>query len=156
MLISTIIKENKLTLEEKQLGIENVILNYDLDWFKNEIENSVDIKSIILHDIYTKLDKELSVILQPYIKNKFENLIINIDNPLKRSECIAVLIIILLGNDRIINICFKLLIELVSQYNNDKLFNRTDILFKIVDRLSKYYFIYLKSLIKEEKNKILI
>jgi len=31
MLISTIIKENKLTLEEKQLGIENVILNYDLD-----------------------------------------------------------------------------------------------------------------------------
>jgi len=39
---------------------------------------------------------------------------------------------------------FKLLIELVSQYNNDKLFNRTDILFKIVDRLSKILFYLFK------------
>jgi len=77
MLISTIIKENKLTLEEKQLGIENVILNYDLDWFKNEIENSVDIKSIILHDIYTKLDKEfICNITTLYQKINLKNLII--------------------------------------------------------------------------------
>ena len=38
----------------------NLILNYDLELFKQNMNDSTNIKSVILHDIYTVLDKNIN------------------------------------------------------------------------------------------------
>jgi hypothetical protein len=43
----------------------------------------------------------------------------------------------LLGNKVIINVCFKLIIEIIMSRKKDELNNRTEIVFKIAERLIK-------------------
>jgi DNA-directed RNA polymerase len=152
LLLSKIINDSDISLMNKQIGIEKAILEYDLEWFKQEMESSIEIKNVVLHDIYFTLDKQLSIVLQPYIINKFKQLIKDIDNPLRRSEAIAVLFIIIVGNEHIINICFKLIYELVSQnyYKNE--INRTDLIFMIVEKLRKIYLLKFKELLNVQDN----
>src|SRR5215475_11131054 len=108
------------------------------------MDSSLEIKNVILHDIYINLNKQLSIILQPYIINKFKRLIKDIDSVLRRSEGIAVLFIIILGNEHIINICFKLIYDIIRQNHE---INKTELIFMIVDKLNKIYLLKKKELI---------
>ena len=58
MKIKEILNDTSLvSLYEKQISIEKLILNYDLELFKNNFSESTNVKSVILHDIYKKLYK---------------------------------------------------------------------------------------------------
>ena len=49
--IDLILNDTTLDANSKQVGIEKLVLEYDLDWFKQEMTNSIDTRSVILHDI---------------------------------------------------------------------------------------------------------
>lgn len=54
--ISNVINDNKLNAISKQIGVEIICLDSDLNWFENEMKNSLDVRSTILHDIFHKLE----------------------------------------------------------------------------------------------------
>jgi len=81
--------------------------------------NSVNVKNTLLHEIYQKVDKELNDILVTYRANNYKMLkdIINNDNILRTGESKTILILFLLGNKNVINICFKLVVEIKIKKN---------------------------------------
>ena len=109
-LLSKIIKDKELDVYEKQLGIEKACFNYDMRWFQNNIKTSVDVKSIILHDVYNKINRALNIIIHKFIINNFIKLKKSINNEKNRSSGLAILIILFLGNDVIISTCFTIII----------------------------------------------
>ena len=99
---------------------------------------SASVKNTILHDVYHKIDKALNSMLDIYKNNNFKELRLILDNNnyFKLSEAKSVLILLLLGNKYIINGCFKIIIDIISS-KDDELNDRTQIMFKIADRLVK-------------------
>lgn len=148
-LIRTIINNSMLGNREKQIGIEKLCLEYDLNWFKNEMQNSLDIRSVILHDIYNKLNNSINFIILPYTKNDWSSLYklynkVNlkgwsVDSNINKKDEIKIkslLIYLLLGNDKIISISFKVLIELFTSENMEK--KRTELVFSLGNKLIKF------------------
>ena len=66
--INTIIQDSIMDNHTKQIGIENVALEYDLNWFTNEMNSSIEARSVILHDIYKGFETGLKYITLPYKK----------------------------------------------------------------------------------------
>ena len=63
--IDLILKDTTLDAQSKQVGIEKLGLEYDLAWFQQEIKNSIDTISVILHDIYKTFEASLKYITHP-------------------------------------------------------------------------------------------
>ena len=61
--IKNIINNNTLNDREKQLGIEILILDYEMNWFKNVMSESIDARSVILQDIHNKMNNGLNFIV---------------------------------------------------------------------------------------------
>ena len=144
----------------KQISVEDALLNYDLNWFNNQIGNSVDIRSIVLHDIYKKLIHTINKIIKNYSYNNFESLLKDIksNNVNIKSKAITCLVLIYLGNDKVISLVFSELINLLSQFNtsDDELgVNRTEILFKIARKLFKVCLVIKEDDIISRDNKYL-
>ena len=130
----------------KQIAIEKISLEYDLNWFANEMKNSLDARSVILHDIYKVFNTKLKIITNPYVKNNWLKLndFININKTKFNSEndkdnikLFSLLIILILGNDAIISTTFKNIIEIINSSDNMRA-NRTELLFKLGFKLIKY------------------
>lgn len=71
--IEIIISDNSIDNHTKQAAIENLCLEYDLNWFSNEIKDSLEARSVILHDIYKGIDSGIKFITLPYTKNNWFN-----------------------------------------------------------------------------------
>jgi hypothetical protein len=154
-ILSEIINNNKISLEARQIAIENACLEYDLNWFKNEMKNSLDARFVLLHDIYNNFNNGLKFIIQPFIKHNYLNLnkdlkkilIINekitvkeyiSDNERKLiSKITNLLVIFILGNDYIISTAFKTLIEIITKTDRKMQVNRTELVFTIGNKLIK-------------------
>jgi hypothetical protein len=120
------------------------------------------VKNTLLHDIYKKVDKEINFILSNYRANNYKILkdIINNNNILRTGESKTILILFLLGNKTVINICFKLVVEILTGKTEGKTeenaaSNRTNILFKIADRLYKLVMSGLTNLNTDSKIKLI-
>lgn len=160
--IKMILDEKNQDNYTKQIAIEKLSLEYDLNWFANEMKNSVDARSVILHDIYKIFNTKLKFITQPFIKNNWINLkdLINKFNNNFNSEndkdiikLFSLLIILILGNDAIISTTFKNIIEIINSSENMRA-NRTDLLFKLGFKLIKYAIYKLDNTNKIIKNNI--
>jgi len=145
--ISEIIKEPSLNSYTKQLAIEKITLEYDLNWFTNEMNNSLQARSVILHDIYKGFYTGIKYITLPYTKNdwlKLRKLIknSNLDNMDSNSKELiklkSLLVILILGNDNIISTSFKIIIELISNSDEGMRALRTELVFKLGNKLLKY------------------
>jgi hypothetical protein len=71
--------------------------------------------------------------------NKFKELKINLNNEtvFKGSESKSVLILLLLGNKNVINICYKIIIDILTGNRENKKTSRTVIMFQISEKLFK-------------------
>ena len=58
----------------KKYSIEKIVREHDKIGVVEDMKNSVNVKSVILHDIYKIIDKELSTLLQVYKINKYNKL----------------------------------------------------------------------------------
>jgi hypothetical protein len=136
-IIDEIIHDEKLNLQQKQLAIEKALLHYDLNWLESEGLYSANVKNTILHDIYNKIDKGLTEVLDAYRRNKYRELklILNQKKLFKYNEGVTILALMLLGNKIVINVCFKIIIEIITSSKEGEINDRTVILFKIADRL---------------------
>jgi hypothetical protein len=154
-IIYNILNDNKLTLNEKQLAIEKTSLNYDLNWLNMEGLNKVSVKNIILHDIFNKINKGLINVISQYKKNNYRELkkVLNKKDFIENSEGKCILVILLLGNKNVINSCFKLITDILSETRNNKQSGRTNIMFKVADRLLKLVKIGLSRIEKERTDK---
>ena len=140
--IYEILHNEKLENREKQIGIEKVCLEYDLNWFRQELKNSVETRSIILHDIYRSLDHGLKLVLQPYIKNNCFSLIKLYKKTVEQNQSLeekskglmqlkGIIVLIILGNDKIISTSFKIIIDLIRNSSENMEINRTELVFKL-------------------------
>jgi hypothetical protein len=155
--INKLINNRILGNKEKQMAIENLGLNYDLYWFKNEIDNSLDPRAVLLQDIYKKIDKGFNYILKPFIKHNwlsFEKLYNTLQNGKGINKnlniFLAILIILLLGNDNFLSTSFKILMELITKSENKMVMNSTELIFNMGNKLIKFSLYRLE---KEVKNK---
>ena len=114
--IDLILKDTTLDAQSKQVSIEKLGLEYDLAWFQQEIKNSIDTISVILHDIYKTFEASLKYITQPYLKNcwlKFKSRVREM--PIGTTDSInkkyislkCVIVILILGADSVISTSFK-------------------------------------------------
>jgi hypothetical protein len=127
-----------------------------------QVVNSVNVKNTLLHDIYQKVDKELNDILVTYRANNYKILkdIINNNNILRSGESKTILILFLLGNKTVINICFKLVVEILTGKTEGKTeensaSNRTNILFRITEKLNKLVMSGLRNLNNDNEIKLI-
>src|ERR1700733_1435537 len=122
-----------------------------------QVVNSVNVKNTLLHDIYQKVDKELNDILVTYRANNYKILkdIINNNNILRSGESKTVLILFLLGNKTVINICFKLVVEILTEDKEEFSSNRTNILLKIAEKLNKLVLSDLRNLNNDNEIKLI-
>lgn len=111
------------------------------------MKNSLEARSVILHDIYRSLDTGLKYITLPYTKNnwfKFGKLIDksgleNIDSNNKdQIKLKSLLVIFILGNDNIISTSFKTIIELINKSDDAMKANRTELVFNMGNKLFKF------------------
>jgi len=130
----------------KQIAIEKISLEYDLNWFANEMKNSLDARSVILHDIYKIFNTKLKFITNPYVKNNWlklklfiikNNTKFNSENDKDIIKLFSLLVILVLGNDAIISTTFKNIIEIINSSENMRA-NRTELLFNLGFKLIKY------------------
>jgi len=154
VIILNILDDNTLTLEEKQLSIERATLNYDLNWLNMEGWNKVSVKNIILHDIYKKIDQGLMNVLSRYKNNNYRELknILNKNNFIDNSEGKCILVILLLGNKHVINSCFKVITDILSEVRDNKESGRTYIMFQVANRLLKLVKVGMSRLEMERKD----
>ena len=155
-LLYDIVNANNIDPYVKQLSIENTILEYDLDWFNKQIGNSVDIRSIILHDIYKKLIHCINKIIKKYVINDFELLLKDLksDNINTKGKAMTVLVFIFLGEDKTISLVFSELINILSRFNSSSVTigeNRTEVLFKISQKIFRVCLILKEKLSSENK-----
>ena len=145
--IDLIIKDKIMDEHYKQVGIEKVVLEYDLDWFKKELKNYIGNRYVILYDIYKNFDVSLKYITQPYLKNywfKFKKIVSELSigttdsNTKNYNELKSIIIFLLLGNDSIISTSLKSVVELISKYEDEMKANRTEMLFSTANRLIKF------------------
>jgi hypothetical protein len=156
--INSIINNNLLSNRDKQIGIENLCLDYDLNWFSKELKNSVDARSVILHDIHKKLDISLLYIIKPYIKSdylklyklykdaKFDKLV---NNNKYQNKFKGLLVIMILGNKNVISTSFKLIVDLITKSNDNMEINKTEIIFKLGNNLFKFAHYKLSKLLNQ-------
>jgi hypothetical protein len=154
MIIEEIINDGKLDLVKKQLAIEKALIHYDFNWLESEGLYSASVKNTILHDIYNKIDKGLTDVLDTYRRNNYRELklILKKDNMFKFNELITILVLMLLGNKIVINVCFKIIIEIIVSSKDDEVNDRTIILFKIAERLVKLVKIGLSKYVLKKKD----
>ena len=145
--IDQIIQESTINSYTKQIAIEKVALEYDLNWFSREMKDSLEVRSVILHDIYKGFYTGLKYIILPYSKNdwfKFRKLIQNskLENmDINNKELIklkSLLVILILGNDNIISTSFKIIIELISNSEDGMRALRTELVFNLGKKLFKF------------------
>ena len=101
---------NDSTLLQKQITIERLILDSDINYFEDVLKDSINVKSIVLHDVYSKFNHELNVILQPYIKNNYRLL----HRDLNTVEGQVILFLLYVGNKTVINLCYSQIINILS------------------------------------------
>jgi hypothetical protein len=150
--INLILSDSSLDANSKQVGIEKLCLEYDLEWFKQELKNSVDTRSVILHDIYKNLELSLKYITKSYIKNDWLKFKKKLESANKKigtekdidlnhkvfDELKAIIILLVLGTDNVISTSFKSIIELISKSEEAMEADRTEILFKVGERLFRF------------------
>jgi hypothetical protein len=130
---------------------------------RNGLNNSLDVRSKFLHDIYDIFSSSLERIIFEYTKNnwirrkKYKLLLnnsfalgtdktkdeyTNIEENLKIENNNNILttlnVIIILGFDNIISVLFKAIIELVIKSEEHMKVNRTDLLFEIAEKIIKF------------------
>lgn len=104
------LKDKKL----KQVLLEQKFRRCGDVWFKANIENSTEVKSVLLHDIYNKLNKGLNIITHKYKMNNYNLFMKNIGDINKNLDIVPILVLFYLGNDKVINIMFKTVIEILG------------------------------------------
>jgi hypothetical protein len=158
--IKNIINDNTFNDKEKQLGIEKLTLDYEMNWFKKEMSKSVDARSVILHDIHSKMNNGLNYIVKKYKDNNYSGLIdIYKESILKRDDKKSSLfknlfVLLLLGNKQVIGVCFKILIEELNKSDGNLNVDRTEFLFKLGNRIFKLSKFILDNLIKYKNDSI--
>src|ERR1700677_2360165 len=105
--------------------------------------DKVSVKNIILHDIYKKINKGLMNVLSRY-KNNF------IDN--SEGKCILVILLLGLLNKHVINSCFKVITDILSEVRDNKQSGRTYIMFQVANRLLKLVKVGMSRLDMERKD----
>lgn len=139
--LSNIVNNKQIDPNFRQLEIERILIKYENEWFKMQMSDNINpsINSIILHDIYKKIEHKFNTIINKFMRNNFEKLLVNLNSnkEINKNEGITVLLFIYLGKDKIINICFNYITSLLFNNENINGINRTNLIFKIADRLFK-------------------
>ena len=133
--VNQILKTADLNLELKQITIERLILNNDLNYFEEVMQKSININSIVLHDIYSRFNHELNVLLQPYIKNNYRLLKKSVKD--RDVNGLVLLFILYVGNNSVINICYSQIMNILSDTWGEYRINKTTLLFQLSVRLLK-------------------
>jgi hypothetical protein len=127
---------------EKQIKMEESLLNYELEWFNHQMssgEGNPSFKSILLHDVYAPIESKINGIIQRYTANKFRKLIKGLDSVIEkdRNEAVCALVFIYLGSGRLINVCFSRMVSLLFSGEHSAGINRTKLLFDIAQIVFK-------------------
>jgi hypothetical protein len=131
--IDLILRNGNISLELKQISIEKLLLQTDLNYFEDILFKSVSVKSVVLHDIYGRLNHKLNVLIQPYVRNNFNLLLKNLNN----SKGYTILTLLYIGNNNIINICFSQIMSILDKGWGEYRLERTRLLFELSTRLIK-------------------
>jgi len=120
--------------------------------------DKVSVKNIILHDIYKKINKGLMNVLSRYKNHNYREFnkknILNKNNFIDNSEGKCILVILLLGllNKHVINSCFKVITDILSEVRDNKQSGRTYIMFQVANRLLKLVKVGMSRLDMERKD----
>jgi hypothetical protein len=109
------------------------------------MSKSVDTRSVILHDIHSKMNNGLNYIVKKYKDNNYsglidfykESILLKESDDKKSKLFKSLFVLLLLGNKQIIGVCFKILIEELNRSDGNMNVDRTEFLFKIGNRIFK-------------------
>jgi DNA-dependent RNA polymerase len=143
-----LILESGITNEEKQIGVEKAIFEYDNEFFINNMKTtSNEIK--IFSQEYINISKNYDNIINDYIKYRAIKLkkLFNSD----KTDAIIILMLIYMSKDRIISLVFKFILDRILF--NDQYFegiNKTILLFLLAKYIKKIFMLG-----TDENNKVL-
>jgi DNA-directed RNA polymerase len=108
--IISILNAKFLRNEDKQFLIEKFALEYELNYFKLQLENQTVKSSLTLFkDNYSDLIKALDILIGKYTKNKFELL-----KKAGASEAKIAILLILFDREKLASIIFSTIIKILS------------------------------------------
>jgi len=120
--INNIINRDNVEDMDKQLMLENTLLDFDLNYFEHNKNKSLDVRSNILHEMYPRTFKYLDKLTNEYTVNKYEKLIkiLKSNNTNKYGDGLAILVILYLGFDQVISVCFNTILDILSNFDSEK------------------------------------
>jgi hypothetical protein len=88
---------------------------------------------VILHDVYKKIERKIDAIIQRFTVNKFNGLLkaLNNEKDKEQNEGMSVLVMIYLGKEKVISLCFSRILSILFERNNMIGINRTKLIFII-------------------------
>ena len=93
----------------------------------------VRVPSSFIGSHYFMFCNGINHLLKPYLINNYKKLL-QLDNYVRQE----ILILLIIGNDRIISVAFKIIIENIMNSDLNMKMNRTDLLFKLGNSLIKH------------------
>ena len=131
------ILESGISSEEKQIGLEKAIFEYDNEFFINNLKaTSNEIK--IFSQEYLNISKNYDNLINDYIK--YRSIKLNKLFKKDRSNAIIILMLIYMGKDRVISVVFKFILDQIlfnSQYLEG--INKTILLFMLAKYFTKIF-----------------
>jgi hypothetical protein len=142
------ILNSDLSSSDKQISIEKTLVEYDVGFFKQHLDNSSN-QYKILNLEYVKLLQNLNRFIKFYLINKYENLIKMFNSDKDNKYALIILMILYLGNERTISFVFKEMLNIIFGDING--INKTNLIFMIANK-----FIKIINLIKPEKVNLIV
>uniref|UniRef100_P33539 Probable DNA-directed RNA polymerase n=1 Tax=Agaricus bitorquis TaxID=5343 RepID=RPOP_AGABT len=137
------ILDSNLIIEDKQLAIEKTVVEYELTFFRHNMDTH-ETRNKIIHNIYPKLNKAYTELLANYKLNRYSkikksiHLISNKSEGTKSKEMIkliVVLVILYIGIDKCISYSFYQIINLLTNARDGT--SRTNIAINLGFRIIK-------------------
>jgi hypothetical protein len=145
------ILNSDLSSSDKQIGIEKTLVEYDVSFFKQHLDNSSN-QYKILNLEYVKLLQNLNRFIKLYLINKYQNLIKMFNSDKDNKYALIILMILYLGNDRTISFVFKEMLNIIFGAASSKDgVNKTNLIFMIANKFIKIF-----NFIKPEKISLIV
>jgi hypothetical protein len=143
------ILNSDLSCSDKQISIEKTLVEYDVSFFKEHLDNSSN-QFKLLNLEYVKLLQNLNRFLKFYLINKYANLIKMFNSDKDNKYALIILMILYLGNLRTISFVFKEMLNIIFNPGMDGI-NKTNLIFMIANKFIKIF-----NLIKPEKVSLIV
>lgn len=120
---------------DKQIQIEKIIMRYELDYFKENMDNP-SVNNLIIHKLYEKLNKGYDELILEYKLNSYRKLLKDLKKE-NNKNAIIILMVLYLGKQKCISFTFSRLLHMINT-SSDKV-NRTNILFDLARSFIKLF-----------------